>query len=513
MSSFETKVSRDAQVAPGAKDPERTLVDGENPPFTRGPDHLDLGDLDLNDDEVDSAVRPSPPGPLAPATSPSNLVRTMLSSGKLPNLAAAALPPAALPPAASPERIQSVQPIAEGGMGVVEAAFDSVLLRRVARKTMHVSADDSPDVTARFIEEAQITAQLDHPNIVPVHDLAVNVEQGKVFFTMKLVDGETLSSVFRRLHANPFSGLELERVLRVFLKVCDAISFAHSRGVVHRDLKPDNIMVGSHGQVYVMDWGVALLQRVDVTPDSEPPISVARPSAEEIGTVVGTVQYMAPEQAFGLVADQGPLTDVYGLGAILYALLTGVGPSSASNPSEALRLARSGPIPAPETRPAWPTLPPGLSRIAMKALSVLPRDRQPSVDALRQQVEDFLRGGGWFQVQTFAAGATIMVEGDSADAAYLVTRGNCEVYRTIEGEKRTVRHVGAGEIFGEMGLLTRSPRTATVAALEDVTVMVITPEALEHELSHSGWLKVLIGALATRFRELDQSQAGAPGSR
>lgn len=506
MTSIETRVSRDAQPPPGASDAEGTVVDGENPPFTRGPDHLDLSALGGNP----STVRGSAPSkPTEEARARSTLIRTMLSSGKVPDLT-----PAALPPAASPERIQKVEAIAQGGMGVVESVFDSVLLRRVARKTMHVDANDSPDVTARFVEEAQITAQLDHPNIVPVHDLAANVEQGKVFFTMKLVDGETLGAVFRRLHAKPFSGLELERVLRAFLKVCDAVSFAHSRGVVHRDLKPDNIMVGSHGQVYVMDWGVALLQRVDSpAPDSEPPISVARPNSEESGTIVGTVQYMAPEQAFGLVGDQGPLTDVYGLGAILYALLTGVGPTSASNPSEALRLARSGPIPTPEARPAWPALPPGLSRIAMKALSTAPRDRQASVEALRQEVEDFLRGGGWFQVQTFAAGTTIVAEGDAADAAFLVTRGNCEVYRDVEGEKRIVRHVGSGEIFGEMGLLTRSPRTATVAALDAVTVMVITPEALEHELSHSGWLKVLIGALATRFRELDQSQAGMPASR
>jgi serine/threonine-protein kinase len=243
-------------------------------------------------------------------------------------------------------------------MGIVETAFDKVLLRRVARKTMHESASADPLLTARFIEEAQITAQLDHPNIVPVHDLAANVEEGKVYFTMKLVDGETLSAVFRRLHENPFSGLELERVLRIFLKVCDAVSFAHSRGVVHRDLKPDNVMVGSHGQVYVMDWGVALLLP-DEAVDSDQPISVARPPAVEgMGTVVGTVQYMAPEQAFGLVGDQGPHTDVYGLGAILYALLTGSGPSAAPTAPEALRVAMTGPIAAPETRPAWASLPP-----------------------------------------------------------------------------------------------------------------------------------------------------------
>jgi CRP-like cAMP-binding protein len=140
----------------------------------------------------------------------------------------------------------------------------------------------------------------------------------------------------------------------------------------------------------------------------------------------------------------------------------------------------------------------------MKALSVAPEDRHPSVEALRQEIEDFLRGGGWFQMRTFAAGSVIVGEGDPADSAFLVTRGHCEVYRNVEGEKRTVRQVGAGEIFGEMGLLTRSPRTATVAALDEVTVMVITPEALDNELSQNGWLRELVRALATRFRELDQ---------
>jgi serine/threonine-protein kinase len=490
MSSFENGVPLATSAA--ADDTEKTVIDGEQVPFTLGPGYLNL-------EGHPSTVRAQAPGAQ---------VRTMRSSGSPP-----ALEPPPLPPAAPPERIQSVNEIASGGMGVVESAFDSVLLRRVARKTMRAGSGDDPDVTVRFIEEAQITAQLDHPNIVPVHDLAANVAEGKVFFTMKLVDGETLSAVFRRLHEQVFSGLELERVLRVFLKVCDAVSFAHSRGVVHRDLKPDNIMVGSHGQVYVMDWGVALLLSGGApAAEAGPPISVARPSgAEEAGTLVGTVQFMAPEQALGLTSAQGPLTDVYGLGAILYALLTGVGPNWASSASEALRLARSGPIPAPETRPAWSALPPGLCRIAMKALSVEPRHRHPSVEALRQDVESFLRGGGWFQVREFAAGSVIVEEGAAADAAFLVTHGNCEVYRQVDGEKRVVRCLGAGEIFGEMGLLTRAPRTATVAALDDVTVMVITPEALEHELSHSGWLQVLVRALAVRFRELDQ-QGGAVGS-
>jgi tRNA A-37 threonylcarbamoyl transferase component Bud32 len=477
-------------------DAEGTVVDGEQVPFTIGPGYLNL-------EGHPSTVRAQARGAVA---------GTMLSTGQ----SQPPLRPAVVPAPAAADRLQGAEKIASGGMGVVESAFDHVLLRRVARKTMHRSADHDPELTARFIEEAQITAQLDHPNIVPVHDLAANVSEGRVFFTMKLVDGETLSQVFRRLHERPFSGLELERVLRVFLKVCDAVSFAHSRGVVHRDLKPDNVMVGSHGQVYVMDWGVALLLGEQArTTDAEPPISVARSAgAEEAGTLVGTVQYMAPEQALGLMVSQGPLTDVYGLGAILYALLCGVGPNFAPNVQEALRLARSGPVPEPETRPAWPALPPGLCRIAMKALAHEPAQRHQSVEALRQDVESFLRGGGWFQVRSFAAGSLIVEEGAQADAAFLVTSGNCEVYRWVDAEKHLVRKLGPGEIFGEMGLLTRAPRTATVAALDDVTVMVITPEALDHELSHSGWLQVLVRALAVRFRELDQllhPGGGSPG--
>lgn len=486
------------EETPPVSDAEHTVMDGDDPPFTIGPGHLNL-------EEQPSTVR-GPSRTSSPPAVRTNLIRTMLSTGA-PRPAA----PPSLPPSASPERNQTIEAIAAGGMGIVESVFDNVLLRRIARKTMRSGSDNDAELMQRFIEEAQITAQLDHPNIVPVHDLAAQVESGKAYFTMKLVDGETLGSVFRKLHARPFSGLELERVLRVFLKVCDAVSFAHSRGVVHRDLKPDNVMVGSHGQVYVMDWGVALLLRDrggSSNDDDEQPISVAgTASVEQHGMLAGTIQYMAPEQAYGLVADQGPRTDVYGLGAILYVLLTGSSPHAATTPTEALRLARAGAVAAPETRPAWPTLPPGLCRITMKALSPAPIDRQPSVEALKHEIEAFLRGGGWFQVRSFPAGATIMAEGDAADAAFVLTQGVCEVYREVDGQKSVVRRIGPGEIVGEMGLLTRAARTATVEALEPVQVMVITPEALEHELSHSVWLRELVRALATRFRELDQAAA------
>jgi tRNA A-37 threonylcarbamoyl transferase component Bud32 len=411
--------------------------------------------------------------------------------------------PKAFPNAGDAERSRYLHEVAEGGMGIVSCSFDTVLLRRFARKTMHNAADKAPQLALRFIEEAQITAQLDHPGIVPVHDLGLSADDGRLYFTMKLVDGETLATLLERLHEQPFSGTALEQMLRLFVKICEAVSFAHSRGVIHRDLKPDNIMVGSHGQVYVMDWGIALLLSDG---SSEPPtVSVGHSRKDnEAGTAVGTYAYMAPEQAHGRIAEQGPATDVYGLGAILYALLTRDGPHAARTPSQALASARIGSVPPPEVRPAWPTLPPGLCAIAMTALAPAPEDRYASVDALKSDVEEFLRGGGWFQVRSFDAGTEIVCDGDAADAAYIVTQGRCEVFRIIDGVRTVVRHIGPGEIFGEMGLLTQRPRVASVVALERVRAMVITPEALDRELDRTSWLRILVEALASRFRELDQ---------
>ncbi|HVU04538.1 MAG TPA: serine/threonine-protein kinase [Polyangiaceae bacterium] len=445
--------------------------------------------------------------------SPGRAVQTMHSAGTKAEL------PASFLPAASPERIRPLSQVGEGGMGVVHSAVDSVLLRRFAQKMMREPAVEDPASTLRFVEEAQITAQLDHPNIVPVHDLALEAESGKLFFTMKLVDGDTLASVFGRLHAAPLSGVHLERVLGIFLKVCDAVSFAHSRGVVHRDLKPENVMVGSHGQVYVMDWGVALLladqgTKADQPDSGELPaesVSVFPAQKEETpGTMVGTVAYMAPEQAHGLVEEQGIATDVFGLGAILYTLLTGSGPNVDTTFTATLLRAKSGNIPDPTTRPAWPELPPGLCRITMKALSSLPRDRYESVDALKRDVEEFLRGGGWFQTRRYDAGELVVREGEDADAAFIVTDGACEVYRGDGDSREFVRRVGKGEIFGEMGLLTRSPRVASVVALTETRVILITPEALARELDRCAWMKILVEALAGRFREADQALSGRP---
>jgi serine/threonine-protein kinase len=220
--------------------------------------------------------------------------------------------------------------IARGGMGSVLHAHDDRLNRDLAVKVLHREFCDVPTVVRRFTNEAWIGGQLQHPGIVPVHDLGV-LPDGRPFFAMKLVKGQTLASLLRA-RANP--GQDLSRLLTVFEQVCQTIAYAHSRRVIHRDLKPANIMVGAFGEVQVMDWGIA---KVLGQSDGSPPptateamvthVSTDRPDwpglETRAGAVLGTYAYMAPEQARGQADRLDERCDVFGLGSILCEILTG----------------------------------------------------------------------------------------------------------------------------------------------------------------------------------------------
>ncbi len=253
------------------------------------------------------------------------------------------------------ERYRIDGEIGRGGMGKVVDAWDSDLRRHVAmkvalerEKTGPGDASERMRRLARFLEEAQITGQLDHPGIVPVHELGLD-DDGKLYFTLKLVRGRDLRGIFELVRTGA-EGWSQTRALGVLLRVCEAMAFAHERGVVHRDLKPSNIMVGRHGETYVMDWGLARVLGEEDTRDLrvvENTIDVALAVASDRfdashetpgsplltvdGEVIGTPQYMPPEQAQGDLERIGPPSDVYSLGAILYELLAGKPPYLSGN--------------------------------------------------------------------------------------------------------------------------------------------------------------------------------------
>lgn len=209
-----------------------------------------------------------------------------------------------------------IKELARGGMGTVYLAEDRELNRLVAIKVLN-TPEVTDDLRNRMVREAQIIARLEHPGIVPVHDVGV-LNDRRVFYAMKFVRGSRLDE-FARADASP------RDLLRKFQAVCDAVAFAHAHGVIHRDLKPQNIMIGSFGEVLVLDWGVAKMLRRPVSSEADTlitPVAHTRVDDTSHGTVIGTRDYMSPEQARGEIKQLDERADVYSLGGVLYFLLT-----------------------------------------------------------------------------------------------------------------------------------------------------------------------------------------------
>jgi serine/threonine protein kinase len=275
-------------------------------------------------------------------------------------------------PELTSDRYFVIEEIGRGGMGTVYAAHDTALGRDVAIKIGNAvpsgaAVGSGSGLSERLTREAQVIARLEHPGIVPVHDYGL-LADGRPFYVMKRVDGQTLQSYLD-------TGPALAERLRVFERVCEAVSFAHAHGILHRDLKPSNVMVGGFGEVMVMDWGVAVVRDRQARTDGH----TATGEDPDAGTVLGTRGFMPPEQAAGHSERLDERADVYALGAMLYALLTGHAPPQTAE--EAIReIGRAASVPAP------------LRSICRCALAPVPANRYPSVKKLTTDVAAFRAG-------------------------------------------------------------------------------------------------------------------------
>ncbi|MGE0434561.1 MAG: serine/threonine-protein kinase, partial [Planctomycetota bacterium] len=320
--------------------------------------------------------------------------------------------------------------IARGGMGAIVRARDRDTRRDVAMKILEDGHDR--DKMHRFLEEVQITGQLEHPNIVPVHDVGLD-RFGRLFFTMKLVRGESLSAILQQIArrdergAPPYKDYTLNRLVDLFMRVCDAIAFAHSRGVIHRDLKPENILVGEYGEALVMDWGVAkVLKRKQTDQLAPPPGAPGSRSSRragagsrgmkygaepverrtrvvsdrsedsalqsQLGDITGTPSYMPPEQARGEVHRLDERTDIYSLGAVLYEILTLHAPFEAESIFVILKdVLEKEPVP-PSQRAPKRFIPHELESIVLRAMSKEPEHRYANVPSLQRDIQAWLDG-------------------------------------------------------------------------------------------------------------------------
>jgi eukaryotic-like serine/threonine-protein kinase len=299
-----------------------------------------------------------------------------------------------------PQRYELLWPHAKGGLGQIFVAEDRELHRRVALKEIRPDHAQNPISHQRFVVEAEITGSLEHPGIVPVYGLGTH-KDGRPFYAMRFIKGDDLLTAIHRFHAAAapdFKGLEFRWLLRRFIDVCNTIAYAHSRGVLHRDLKPTNIMLGQFGETLVLDWGVAKpIGNGDdntISDSSRERFAEAalRPSGKSgsvtlAGQAVGTPAYMSPEQAAGRLDAIGPASDVYSLGATLYVLLTNEPPFRGDS-DEVIEAVQSGRFPAP--RELKPRVPRALEAICRRAMALQPGQRYESALALAGDIERWL---------------------------------------------------------------------------------------------------------------------------
>lgn len=375
--------------------------------------------------------------------------------------------------AATGPRFRPVRPHARGGIGQVWVARDGELQREVALKVIQDRYANRADQRARFVLEAEITGNLEHPGIVPVYSLGHDPD-GRPYYAMRFIRGESLAAALRRFHglmdpgaaaatgrseAPDLAGMEFRELLGRFLDVCDAIDYAHSRGVLHRDLKPANIMLGKYGETLVVDWGLAkVIGRPDIVPaigegDGEPTLAASgtgsRAGDTAPGTTVGTPAYMSPEQASGDLDGMGPRSDVYSLGATFYELLTGQLAFRADDTRAVLAKVVAGDFRPP--RAVLPSVPAALEAVCLKAMAFEPARRYESVRDLARDIRHWLadepvsardegrveRLGRWLRrhrTWTAAAAAALVVLTLGATAGMIVVENG----RRREAEARAL---------------------------------------------------------------------------
>ena len=393
--------------------------------------------------------------------------------------------------------------LAQGGMSNIYNYQDHHLLRTIVMKCPK-KRGSSVKHRLLFIKEALVTGQLDHPNIPTIYDLWVN-EQQDVCFTMKKVQGQTFAKkVYQTLQDQGRTREALEPLIHVLIKVCDALSFAHSNGVYHRDIKPDNIMIGNHGEVMLMDWGCALVKVTDA--ENQPlhfPEGLLEATADQTKTTVGTISYMSPEQARGEHQRLGPCSDVYLMGGLLYFLLTGHAPRPRQKDAlYHLKLAQVGYIIPPHIKVPYTKLPPKLCSIAKKALHPDPQQRYATIEEFQTALKQAIKEGWWFRTIYVPKGTVLFEEGDEAQAAYMILQGTCEAYSVKQGVEHSLSYMQSGQVFGETAILSEAPRSASVRVLEDLTALEVTREAFQQELTEGSWLQIFVKTLAKRFKKM-----------
>jgi serine/threonine-protein kinase len=403
--------------------------------------------------------------------------------------------------------------LGRGAMGIVHFVEDQDLKRITAMKVITPQFIEMEKRFTSFITEARLTAQLEHPNIVPIHHIGIEEGTGLPFYTMKLVEGEPLQKIIEKLEEEDpayIKKFNRNELLNIFRSVCYAVSYAHSRGVIHRDIKPENIMVGHFGEVLMMDWGLA--KQLNSMDSSSLDISnFLQDQRGELfhvmqtmdGTIKGSPAYISPEQAFGDVEAIDTKTDIFLLGSTLYHIFTHYPPYSGDSIMEVVEKAEKCNFPPPRERNPKCHIPIVLERIILKALAPIKANRYHTVDELIEDIDAFISGSRVSARKMFSVGDKLITAGEMTTESYIIYSGKVEVSRNISGKKIVLATASPGEIIGEMAGITETVSSADVIALEATDTLVITHDLMKEEIQKlPPWLEHIIFSMTKRVRTL-----------
>lgn len=412
-----------------------------------------------------------------------------------------------LKPFTAKERYHKAKDIGEGGLSTVTSSFDALLNRIVAVKELKEENFSDPDLLKSFITEARMISYLDHPGVVTVYDAHLTEDQ-QLRYTMQLIEGQTLSD-FLEYHMQPevFNETYLFDVLNIFTKLCETLSYAHDKGAIHLDIKPENIILGNYGEVMIMDWGNACLYddslyrnycRNFVNESSDAGIL----QIEAGDVILGTPLYMSPEQTLSR-SELGPTSDIFSIGVVIYELLTGQKPFAAPIVEEIIEHVRN--LVPPAVHELNPDIPLRLSGIIQRMMQKAPGDRHQSAHEVLNDIQAAQTSGQAFPVWEIPAGQVIFNEGDPGDFTIRIKSGRIEISKQNQGARKVLAELGPGETIGELSVFSNIPRTATAITLEDTVVYLMRSKEVNAELDKlSPWVSQMISALSNRFDELNK---------
>ena len=393
------------------------------------------------------------------------------------------------------DRYRTLAHIGEGGISDVESAFDHYLNRIVAVKKLKKKHLNIESVVRFFMNEIKLISYLDHPGVVSIFDAFLD-EDKRPCYTMKVVRGVELSSVLESKTPT--------QLLDIFVKLCQTLGYVHSKGVIHLDLKPANIMLGDYGEVMIMDWGSARLydpgpygEYLKEVPEAQGPLE------ECAGISSGTPAYMSPEQTTASREALTPSSDIFSLGVIFYQMMSRRMPFTGTDTTEIFRQVRDCTPPALYRLKS--EIPHRLSHICTRMLKKDPFDRYHGFHEVLSDMDAFRSSGMAFPVHTYQQGETIFREGDPGTFAFTILSGAVEISRVLNGRKMTLAMLGENEIVGELAIFNNQPRSATVrAAAPNTVIRVMDRKDVEDDLDKlSPWVDKMIRGLSRRFVDLN----------